>query len=159
MNQTVSVVVATHNSERLLVPTLVALVPGALTGLVSEVIVADLGSSDATHQIADEAGCRFLRASTKGAALNAAAKAARAPWLLFLAPGSVPDAIWIDDVSRFIEAAEMAGAMTARAAVFCRATPVGSRLPLMRETFAFLASALGALPHPAQGLLISQTHY
>ena len=31
----ISVVIATHESERLLVPTLAALVPGAMTGLVS----------------------------------------------------------------------------------------------------------------------------
>src|SRR5438874_1034305 len=159
MNQTISVVLATHNSERLLVPTLAALVPGALAGLVSEVIIADVGSCDATHQIADEAGCKFLRASSKGAGLNAAAKAARAAWLLFLAPGTVPDAIWIDDVNSFVATARTAGAMNAQAAVFRRAAPAGSSLPLLRETIAFIASALGALPHPAQGLLISQAFY
>src|SRR5262249_17793144 len=92
----ISVVIATHNSERVLVRTLAALVPGALTGLTSEVIIADIASTDATPDVADEAGCKFLKAPSKGAGLNAAAKAARGPWLLFLAPGAVPDAIWID---------------------------------------------------------------
>ena len=54
-----SVVIATENAERVLVPTLAALVPGATAGIVREVIVADAGSSDATTMIADAAGCRI----------------------------------------------------------------------------------------------------
>ena len=159
MSQTISVVSATQNSERLLVPTLAALGPGALAGLVSEVIIADLGSTDATHQIAEEAGCKFLKATQKGAGLSGAAIAARAPWLLFLAPGIVPDVLWIDEVGRFIEATQIMGAVKTHAAVFRRATPVGSRLPLMREALGFVAAAFGALPHPAQGLLIAKALY
>ncbi len=55
----ISVVIPTHESERLLVPTLAALVPGALAGVVREVIVADAGSRDDTAKVADVAGCRF----------------------------------------------------------------------------------------------------
>jgi glycosyltransferase involved in cell wall biosynthesis len=51
-----SVVIATHNSERALLPTLAALVSGAAAGIVREVIVADAGSRDATAAIADGAG-------------------------------------------------------------------------------------------------------
>ena len=54
-----SVVIATENAERILLPTLAALVPGATAGIVREVIVADAGSSDATAMIADAAGCRI----------------------------------------------------------------------------------------------------
>ena len=43
-----SVVIATQESERTLVPTLSALVPGVVAGMVREVIVADAGSRDAT---------------------------------------------------------------------------------------------------------------
>ncbi|MEA2873185.1 MAG: hypothetical protein QOH67_3161, partial [Hyphomicrobiales bacterium] len=43
-----SVIVATYDSERALVPTLAALVPGATAGIVREVIVADGGSRDET---------------------------------------------------------------------------------------------------------------
>ena len=48
-----SAIIATYQSERALVPTLAALVPGAATGLISEVIVADANSSDATAEVAD----------------------------------------------------------------------------------------------------------
>src|SRR5690242_14651291 len=85
-----SIILATHDSERALVPTLAALVPGATAGIVREVIVADGGSRDATEQVADIAGCRFLASSEPvGARLKAAAATARAPWLMFLAPGAV----------------------------------------------------------------------
>jgi len=64
-----SVVIATHESERALLPTLSALVAGAAAGLVREVIVADAGSRDATVAIADGRGlpCIGVDASTRGA--------------------------------------------------------------------------------------------
>src|SRR2546429_9644760 len=99
-----SVVIATQNSERALLPTLAALVAGAAAGLVREVIVADAGSRDATAAIADGAGCRVLVSTqARGARLQAAAHAARAPWLPFLRPGLVLDATWDDDTRHFIE--------------------------------------------------------
>ena len=105
-----SVVIATHDSERALVPTLAALVAGAAAGMVQEVIVADAGSRDATAAIADGTGCRVLTSTqARGARLKAAAEAARAPWLLFFSPGTVPDATWIDETRRFIEQAELRG--------------------------------------------------
>src|SRR5262249_37675321 len=92
-----SVVIATQDSERVLVPTLAALVPGAVAGVVREVIVADAGSHDDTATIADGAGCRLLVSNGgRGARLKAAAATARAPWLLFLRPGVVPEATWVD---------------------------------------------------------------
>src|SRR5262249_57556717 len=103
-----SVVIATHDSERALLRTLAALVAGAAAGIVREVIVADAGSRDATAAIADGAGCRVLASTQRrGPRLKAAAEAARAPWLLFLRPGVVLDATWVDETRRFIEEAEL----------------------------------------------------
>ncbi len=105
-----SVVIATHDSERALLPTLAALVAGAAAGVVREVIIADGGSRDATCEIADGAGCRVLTSTQpRGARLKAAADAARGPWLLFLAPGTVPNVTWVDETRRFIEEAELRG--------------------------------------------------
>ena len=101
---------ATHESERALVPTLAALVPGAIAGLVSEVVVADGGSSDSTAEVADVAGCRFMAsAEPLGARLKAAAASTRTPWLMFLRAGCVPDPAWIAAADRFMEAADHAG--------------------------------------------------
>ena len=151
-----SVVIATHNSERALSPTLAALVAGAAAGIVREVIVADAGSRDATAAIADGAGCRVLvSAQGRGARLKAAADAARASWLLFLRPGVVLDATWVDETRRFVEDAELRGCAGTHAAVF-RASAFR---PGLLEALALLGTALGAKPDASQGLVIAKARY
>src|SRR5262245_2784301 len=151
-----SVVIATRDSERALLPTLAALVAGAAAGIVREVIVADAGSRDATAAIADGAGCRVLASTQgRGARLKAAAEAARAPWLLFLRPGIVLDASWVDETRRFVEDAELSQCADIYAAVF-RATALR---PTLLEALALLRAALGAKPDASQGLVIAKTHY
>jgi glycosyltransferase involved in cell wall biosynthesis len=153
-----SVVIATQDSERALLPTLSALVAGAVKGVVREVIVADAGSQDASAEIAEGAGCRVLiSGATRGARLKAAAAVARAPWLMFLQPGTVPDATWIDDTRRFVEEAELRGRAGTCAAVF-RAASATFR-PTLIEAIALLRAALGARPDPSQGLVIARTLY
>ena len=151
-----SVVIATHNSERALLPTLAALVQGAAAGIVREVIVADAGSRDATTAIADGAGCRVLVSPQgRGARLKAAADAARASWLLFLHPGVVLDATWVDETRRFVEQAELQGCAGTHAAVF-RASAFR---PGLLEALALLGTALGAKPDANQGLVIAKVRY
>ncbi len=148
-----SVIIPTLDSERLLVPTLAALVSGATEGLVSEVQLADGGSRDDTAAIADVTGCNVLRLEgSLGARLKAAAAAARAPWLLFLRPGIVLDPAWIGEARRFIELARDG----ARAAAFRRGASAGSP---WREALAQAMAALGTAPRPCQGLLISRQFY
>ena len=90
-----SVIIPTLDSERALVPTLSALVPGATAGLVSDVLVVDGGSRDDTAAVADVGGCNFLVADGPlGRRLKTAVAWARAPWLLFLRPGTILDAPW-----------------------------------------------------------------
>ncbi len=153
-----SVVIATHDSEGALLPTLAALVAGAAAGVVREVIVADAGSRDATAAIADGAGCRVLTsAQTRGLRLKTGAQAARAPWLLFLAPGTVPDATWIDETKRFIEQAELSGCAGTHAAVF---RPGSAQFrPALVEALALLWTALGPRPNAGRGLLIARALY
>jgi hypothetical protein len=144
-----SVVIATDESERALVPTLAALVPGVTAGIVRDVIITDGGSRDETAQVADIAGCRFFSSSEPlGARLAAAAKIARAPWLMFLTPGVVPEPTWIDEVTRFAESTDLLA--RPRAAVFSgRSGPFA----------ALLRRVAGALPRPAQGLMIPKQLY
>jgi Glycosyl transferase family 2 len=150
-----SVVIATQDSERMLLPTLAALVAGAAAGLVREVIVADAGSRDATLAIADAAGCRVVASTqARAARLKAAAATARASWLLFLRPGVVLEASWVDETQRFIDDAEFrkdGGTY----AVF-RAGPLR---PTVLEALALLRTALGAKPTPIQGLVIARSLY
>ena len=153
-----SVVIATEESEQALLRTLAALVSGAVAGVVREVIVADAESGDSTTQIAEGAGCRVLTSHEPlGARLKAAAAAARAPWLLFLGPGTVPDATWIDETRRFIELAELSGRARSYAAAFRRNS--ATFRPTLIEALALLHAALGATPNPKQGLLIAKALY
>ena len=155
----ISVIIGTENSEHSLVPTLAALVAGAAAGIVRDVIVADAGSRDATSEIADLAGCTLIVSKAPLATrLNEAAERARASWLMFLPPGVVLDATWIDETRRFIETAELSGAPT-RAANFRRAPAVVQSRPLVLEALMLLKSALGGRPHPEQGLLIPKHLY
>ncbi len=154
-----SAIIATHESERSLVPTLAALVPGAAAGLVAEVIVADANSRDATAEVADIAGCRFMASADPiGSRLRAAAATVRTPWLMFLRAGTVPQPGWIEATDRFIQTTELLEG-AGRAAVF---RPPGAA-DLMRPGFAELLSllrvALGGGPRPEQGLLIAKRFY
>src|SRR5690242_20889681 len=135
-----SVVIATQDSERALLPTLAALVAGAVGGVVREVILADASSRDATVAIAEEAGCRLLNSTLpRGARLKTAAGTARASWLLFLKPGVVLEASWVEETRRLIEEVELGKDAQAKAAVFRG----GSRASPTLEALALLRAALG----------------
>ena len=83
----ISVVIPTLNDEAVLGRALAPLVPAAVSGLVREVIVADGGSTDATIDIADDAGCRILAGQTQlEDRLRAAARKAQADWLMVMRP-------------------------------------------------------------------------
>jgi len=139
-----SVIIPTRDSERALVHTLAALVPGATAGVVREVIVADGGSGDETEQVADIAGCVFLASEQSlGGGLKTAAERARGEWLMFVAPGIVPGPTWIEDTATFVQS-------NGRAAVFS-AAPAGLAGRL-RRLFA-------QLPGNEQGLIIRKAFY
>jgi hypothetical protein len=149
----ISVVIATHDSERAMLPTLSALVAGAVEGLITEVIVADRGSHDGIAVVADAAGCKFMVVEGPlGRPLKTAAAAARAPWLLFLRPGIVLDGAWTGEVTRFVERP----AKDSSAAAFRRGTPARAGL---RQAWSLVADAFSALPRPEQGLLIAHEFY
>jgi glycosyltransferase involved in cell wall biosynthesis len=144
-----SIILATHDSERALVPTLAALVPGATAGIVREVIVTDGGSRDDTEKVADIAGCRFLvLRGPEGARLKAAAESARGDWLMFIRPGAVPAFTWIDDAFAFIE---QTGA-DERAAIFAAAVQWVGIWTLFRNLTAAAAAA-------RQAVLIRKSFY
>jgi len=155
-----SAIIATHESERSLVPTLAALVPGVTSGLLSDVIVADGGSRDATREVADIAGCRFVVSDAPlGPRLKAAARDAKGAWLLFLPAGSVPASDWTETAGRFIEEAKRLGRAEQRAASF-RPPPAADLLrPTLAEIAALFVHALGGTPKPEQGLLIARQFY
>lgn len=140
-----SIILATRDSERALVPTLAALVPGATAGIVREVIITDGGSRDRTQDVADIAGCHFVASNEPlGARLAAAARSTRGDWLMFLRPGAVPAFTWIDETIAFADKAH---------AEECGAVFADERSLLTAFRRAFL------LPRPSQGLILRKSVY
>jgi glycosyltransferase involved in cell wall biosynthesis len=152
----ITVVIPTLDSERLLVPTLAALVPGSAEGLVREVFLADGGSRDGTRKIADAAGCEFLMATEgEGERLRTAARAARGDWLLFLDPGAVLTDGWTREVGAFISRQKG----SPHAATFALAIDKSGMVVRCAEIAAAARLALFGVPRPDQGLLIAKVLY
>jgi glycosyltransferase involved in cell wall biosynthesis len=148
----ITVVIPTHDSERLLVPTLSALVVGSAEGLVREVLLADAGSTDGTSTIADAAGCEIVTGpSDEGARLRSAAEAAKGAWLMFLDCGAVLDEHWTREVGAFVGQRD---ASPDRVGAFRIAFASH-----MRAAAASLRFALLGRPLPEQGLLIANEFY
>jgi glycosyltransferase involved in cell wall biosynthesis len=149
-----SVIVATNESERVLVRTLAGLVPGATAGLVRDVILADAGSTDETAEIGDIAGCRFLsRPGPLGPRLAAAAAMARGEWLMFLTAGAELDSGWETEVTQFIERAS-----EKLAAIFTAGARPQGQASLWRELISVFRARHSMLK-PGRGLLISKSFY
>lgn len=155
----ISVVIPTFNAEDSLADTLTSLVPAAVDGLVCEVIVADGGSTDRTHDIADGAGAEIVKAAGgRGALLHAGAEHARFPWLLFLNPDTYLDVGWEREVAHHIERVE-SGRRKAAAASFRFVLDDEGLSARMAERMAALRTGLLKLPFGDQGLLLPRKLY
>lgn len=117
-----SVLIETQNDEEGLARTLGSLVSAAVEGVVREVIVCDLGSTDGTHRVADHAGCQFVASG----GIAAGIRQAKGDWLLLLEPGARLVGGWTEDVVEHT-------ARLAMAARFSRSR--GSRLPFLSRIF------------------------
>ena len=89
-----TVIMECRDNEAELAQTLSALVPGAVEGIVRDVVVLDHGSRDGSSRVADAAGCRFLTDWEMGDVL----RSCRGDWLLLLEPGARPMTGWIDAI-------------------------------------------------------------
>ncbi|MEZ0215281.1 MAG: glycosyl transferase [Xanthobacteraceae bacterium] len=152
--------IPTHDSDRLLVPTLAGLVPGAAAGVVREVLLVDGHALGAIEEVADAAGCEYLRGPADlGARLRQGAAAARAPWILFMEPEGVLQEGWPREVRAFTDQAERTGATERRAATFRLALDGFGVSPRLREAVAVARHALTGRPRPGQGLIIHRRFY
>jgi hypothetical protein len=151
-----SVIIPTDGVEQTVVATLSALVPGAASGVVREVLLVDRTDNGVIERVADVAGCRFLRAEgSQVAALAAGAALARSPWLMFLRAGAVLDAGWIDETTQFIQNVAASGRQ--RAGIFRYApSPYAERG--VRDRLTAIARFVAG-PLTDQGLLIARDHY
>lgn len=153
----ISIVIACETEDRPVMATLAALVPGAAAGLIRDAILVDRTGSEAIARVADVAGCELLRFSGSHAgALTAGVKAAGAPWLLFLPPGAIPEAGWVEECARFINEPDNSD-HGGRAAAFSYARRPYARFGLANMRKALMRAVVG--PAPQQGLLISRSHY
>ncbi len=143
----ISVIIPTQNDARTLPAALQSLLDAAIGGLVSEVIVADCGSGDATLEIADAAGATVIEAGC-GQQLLAGAQAARKPWLLFLKPCAVMEKGWEEEARAFIAKGE-------KGAAAFRFRLAGEGVwPRLRESFAAIRARTFHMPDCCNGLLI-----
>jgi rSAM/selenodomain-associated transferase 2 len=155
----ISVIIPTLNAEAGLAPTLAALVPAALDGLVKEAIIVDGGSSDATARIANEAGTEFLtRRGGRGCQLAAGAERARFPWLLFLHADTILEPGWEREALAFMEDIDSGRRPPAAAAFRFALDDTGFR-PRLLERLVALRCALLRLPYGDQGLLVPKALY
>jgi len=151
-----SVIIPTEGVEQPTVATLAALVPGAASGIIREVLLVDRGDNGVIERVADVAGCRFLRfEGTRAAALAAGAKQSRSPWLMFLRPGAVLDAGWIDETTQFMQGVAASGRPRAGIFRYARSPYADTQL---RDRFKFIARTIAG-PLSDQGLLIARDHY
>lgn len=155
----ISVVIPTLNAESGLTDTLSALVPATIEGLVREVIVVDGGSTDATRQIADDAGAEIIITSpSRGGQLMAGAARAKHPWLLFLHADTTLDPGWEREVGQFMGRVDT-GRARLSAAAFRFALDDDGIAPRFLESLVSLRCAALRLPYGDQGLLIPKRLY
>jgi hypothetical protein len=151
-----SVIIPTEGAEQPAVATLAALVPGAVAGVVREVLLVDRAGNGVIERVADVAGCRFLAFDgSHAAALAAGARQARSPWLMFLHAGAVLDTGWIDETTQFIQRVSESG--RPRAGIFRYGRSPYSETGL-RDALKFVARMIAG-PWADQGLLIARDHY
>lgn len=154
-----SIVIPTLNAANTLPSTFQALVAGCTAGLVSEVIIADGGSTDDTLMIADASGAKVVEAPAgRGSQLAEGAKAAKSPWILFLHADTVLEPGWDTDIVRFMSSLKQAGDPD-RAAYFRFSLDQNGLKARFVEAMVAFRCAVFALPYGDQGLLISQRLY
>jgi glycosyltransferase involved in cell wall biosynthesis len=151
----ISVVIPTHNAESGLVRTLSSLLEAAMRGLVRDVVIADGGSSDLTLEIAEDAGCTIVRrGAARGGLLDAGARAAKGPWLLFLHADTALEPGWDGEAYNFVRQGDEAHAATFRFALDDKRW-AARRAELVTR----LRNKVLALPYGDQGLLIAKAQY
>ncbi|MGF9562697.1 glycosyl transferase [Neorhizobium sp. JUb45] len=93
-----TVLMECRDQESELAQTLSVLVAGAVEGLVSDVVVLDHGSRDASARVADAAGCRFHTHWD----IKDILRSVRGEWLLLIEPGARPQIGWIDELGEHV---------------------------------------------------------
>ncbi len=151
-----SIVIPALNAAETLPTTLAALASPGGENFTTEIILVDGSSTDATVALAASRGVTVIPSlAGRGLQLQAGAKAAKAPWLLFLHADTRLADGWVDAARDFqgVDKAED------KAAVFTLQLDDGDpRARRIERLAAWRARRLG-LPYGDQGLLISRGFY
>lgn len=130
-----SVLIETRNDEERLARTLASLIGAVVEGVVRDVVVCDLGSTDQTRYIAEHAGCHLAAGG-----IAAGIAAAKGDWLLVIEPGARLVDGWTDAV-----------------AVHLNSSTMPARLSRSRsERIPFLARVFSANRPLAHGLIVTK---
>lgn len=152
MRARLSVVMPTLMAQEALRRSLPALTEGLQAGLVRELIVSDGGSTDATLQIAEEAGARIVTGqASRGGQLRRGAELAKGDWFLFLHADCILPEGWSEVVARHLE--------SGGAAAFRLGFDVEGFAPALVTGWANLRSKALGLPYGDQALLIARADY
>lgn len=155
----ITVVIPTLNAEASLAATLTSLVPGAVDGVIRQVVIVDGGSSDRTLRIAEDSGADIVRSEPgRGRQLQAGAEIARFPWLLFMHADTVLDTGWEREVAAFMDRVDV-GQRPPCAAAFRFALDDMGFLPRLIELGVAFRCMMFRLPYGDQGLLIPRRLY
>jgi len=90
------------SADQALAVTLASLVPGAVEGVVREVVLIDRGMEAGSRKVADHAGCAVIPVEEVPARIAGA----KGDWLLFLEPGARLQPGWIGAVVEHAESVE-----------------------------------------------------
>lgn len=150
----ISIVIPALNAAAGLQKSIPALMEGLRAGLIRELIISDGGSSDATMQLAEEAGAVLITGpASRGGQLRRGCAAAKGNWLLVLHADTLLEPGWAEAVTRHLEAGQ------GRPAYFRLAFDAPGAAPALVAGWANLRSRLFGLPYGDQGLLIPRQAY
>ncbi len=149
----VSVVIPVLNAQSSLPGCLQALMEGLESGLIRELILSDGGSTDATKEIADQVGARWVSgAPSRGGQLRRGVAQARGQWLLVLHADTVLQPGWSAAIQAHLDGSMRAGYGRLR-------FDMGGPWPRLVAGWANRRAAWFGLPYGDQGLLISRALY
>jgi rSAM/selenodomain-associated transferase 2 len=148
-----SIIIPVRNGGPRLADCLAALVPGAVDGLLRQVIVVDGGSTDASTSLARDMGADVIEtAPGRGAQLAAGVAAARHEWILLLHGDTVLNDSWVDAVHSHVRTHGQS-----RAGWFTLAFDRGGGSARRVAALANWRAATFGLPYGDQGLLVHRT--
>jgi len=146
-----SIVIPTLNAADALPATAEALLEGASSGLVRELVISDGGSTDATERVAKELGAVWVTGPAgRGPQLRRGVAASRAPWVLLLHADTHLSPGWAEVAYRHMHD------NPDRAAWFRLRFRASGIAPRLVAGGANLRSRVFGLPYGDQGLLIAR---